>query len=224
MKVQIKLKFNTLIDVPPNSYFCKMVRPPQYLKWLYPGVIWNIKTTEKILYLTFDDGPIPEVTPLVLELLQQFDAKATFFCIGDNVRKHPAIFKKILAEGHRIGNHTFHHYNAWKVSQQQFIDDVKEAKELIDSKLFRPPYGKLTPMHIRKLKKDYKIIMWDVISCDFDTKVNQETVYKNVINYAGNGSIIVFHDSLKAAPNMLYALPKVLSYFSERGFKFKSLE
>jgi peptidoglycan/xylan/chitin deacetylase (PgdA/CDA1 family) len=201
-----------------------MVKPPQYLKWLYPGVTWNIKTTEKVLYLTFDDGPIPEVTPLVLDLLKQFDAKATFFCIGDNVQKHPPLFNDVLNAGHGIGNHTFHHYNAWKVPQQTFMDDVEDAKKVIESNLFRPPYGKLTPMHIRKLKRDFKIIMWDVISCDFDTKVNKEIVYQNVVNNATNGSIIVFHDSLKAAPNLLYALPKVLHYFSDRGYKFESLD
>jgi peptidoglycan/xylan/chitin deacetylase (PgdA/CDA1 family) len=201
-----------------------MVKPPQYLKWLYPGVTWNIKTAEKVLYLTFDDGPIPEVTPLVLDHLKQFDAKATFFCIGDNVQKHPSIFNAVLSGGHQIGNHTFHHYNAWKVSQQTYMNDVLEAKKIIPSNLFRPPYGKLTPMHIRKLKKDFKIILWDVISCDFDTKVDKETVYQNVINNATNGSIIVFHDSVKAAPNLLYALPKVLRYFDDLGFKFKSLD
>ena len=200
-----------------------MVSPPFLLRLAYPGVTWHQSRKEKVLYLTFDDGPIPEVTPKVLALLEQYNAKATFFCIGDNVKKHPDVYASLLVHGHATGNHTFHHYNSWNVSAKYFLKDVEDAKQLIASNLFRPPYGKLTPATLFHLHRNYKIIMWDVISCDFDVTVSKETVYNNVITHAREGSIIVFHDSLKASENMLYALPKVLQYFSERGFKFEKL-
>ena len=200
-----------------------MVRPPTYLRFLYPGVVWNKPTNEKILYLTFDDGPTPEVTSSVLDLLSSYQAKATFFCIGENVEKHPALYNRIKAEGHSIGNHTHTHPNSWKVSSDFFLNDVEEASKVIDSTLFRPPYGKLTPRTLFALRKMYKIIMWDVISCDFDEKVSAEQVEKNVIENATNGSIIVFHDSVKAAPRMLEVLPKILKHFTESGYSFLKL-
>lgn len=201
-----------------------MVRPPRYLRFLYPGVTWHLPTSEKVLYLTFDDGPVPEVTPQVLDLLEKYKAKATFFCIGDNVRKSPDLFERICSAGHQVGNHTYHHYNAWKVNRHVFLDDVAAAKKLIPSNLFRPPYGKLTPLTLLALRKTYQIIMWDVISCDFDVRVRPEMVLQNVLDFSGPGSIIVFHDSIKAAPNMLYALPKVLEHFSREGYTFRALE
>ncbi len=201
-----------------------MVRPPLLLRFLYPGVKWHFPRKDKVLYLTFDDGPVPEVTPHVLELLDQYNAKATFFCIGDNVRKHPDVYASLLAKGHTIGNHTYHHYNSWKVSTKTFLDDTAAAKQYINSTLFRPPYGKLTPGTLFGLRNAYKIIMWDVISCDFDSTVPKETVYNNVIQFAKEGSIVVFHDSLKASENMLYALPKVLEHFSKLEFRFEKIE
>ena len=200
-----------------------MVRPPTYLRFLYPGVVWNKPTNEKILYLTFDDGPTPEVTSSVLDLLAFYKAKATFFCIGENVKKYPTLYNRIKIEGHSIGNHTNTHPNSWKVKYDFFLNDVEEARKVIDSTLFRPPYGKLTPRTLFALRKMYKIIMWDVISCDFDEKVSAEQVEKNVIEYAANGSIIVFHDSVKAAPRMLEVLPKILKHFTESGYSFLKL-
>ena len=200
-----------------------MVRPPTYLRFLYPGVVWNKPTNEKILYLTFDDGPTPEVTSAVLDLLASYKAKATFFCIGENVKKHPTLYDRIKTEGHSIGNHTHTHPNSWKVKCDFYLHNVEEASKVIESNLFRPPYGKLTPRSLFALKKKFRIIMWDVISCDFDDKVSAEQVEKNVIEYATNGSIIVFHDSVKAAPRMLEVLPKILKHFTESGYSFLKL-
>ena len=201
-----------------------MVRPPMAFRFLYPGAVWNISTKEKIVYLTFDDGPIPEVTSKVLELLDQYHAKATFFCIGENVKKYPTIFSSLLASGHAIGNHTYHHYNSWKVRSGMYLKDVEEASKYISSTLFRPPYGKLKAGTFFSLRRKYTIIMWDVITCDFDVKVAKEKVFENVIMNAKEGSIIVFHDSKKASENMLYALPKVLAYYSEKGFRFEAIK
>ncbi len=201
-----------------------MVKPPHYLRVLYPGVTWNFKCEEKVLYLTFDDGPIPEVTPHVLSILKKHNALATFFCIGENAEKNPEIYQQVQAAGHRIGNHSYHHYNSWKVSYRDYIKDIEKAKKIIHADLFRPPYGKLTPRTLFNLRKHYRIIMWDVISCDFDSKVSKEQVLENVIAHAENGSVIVFHDSVKAAENVFYALPKVLDYFSERGFEFRKID
>lgn len=200
-----------------------MVRPPKYLRFLYPGVVWNIPTTDKILYLTFDDGPTPEVTTKVLDLLASYQAKATFFCIGENVKKHLEIYNRIIADGHSIGNHTHTHPNSWKVSGTSYLKDVEEAQKAIDSTLFRPPYGKLTPRALFTLRKKFRIIMWDIISCDFDEKVPAEQVEKNVKDNAENGSIVVFHDSIKAAPRMLAVLPKILEKYSKAGFSFSKL-
>lgn len=201
-----------------------MVHPPRYLRLAYPGAVWNIPTQEKVLYLTFDDGPVPEVTLKVLELLKSYEAKATFFCIGDNVRKHPDVYARVLQDGHTVGNHTFHHYNAWKTDRRTFLNDTQAAAQIIDSKLFRPPYGKLTPLTLMGIRKNYRIIMWDVISCDFDINVPKEQVWTNVRDHAKPGSIVVFHDSLKASVNMFHALEKTLEHFAQDGFSFQSLE
>ena len=200
-----------------------MVRPPTYLRFLYPGVVWNKPTKEKILYLTFDDGPTPEVTSSVLDLLSSYQAKATFFCIGENVKKYPTLFNRIKAEGHSIGNHTHTHPNSWKVKSDFYLKDVEKARKVIDSNLFRPPYGKLTPITLFALRNKFQIIMWDVISCDFDVKISAEQVERNVIDYATTGSIIVFHDSVKAAPRMLKVLPAILKHFTDSGYCFLKL-
>lgn len=200
-----------------------MVRPPTYLRFLYPGVVWNKPTRDKILYLTFDDGPTPEVTTKVLDLLDAYQAKATFFCIGENVNKHPEIYSRIIADGHSIGNHTNTHPNSWKVSDTSYLHDVEEAQKVIDSNLFRPPYGKLTPRTLFSLKKKFRIIMWDVITGDFDENVSAAQVEKNVKDNAENGSIIVFHDSIKAASKMLEVLPKLLSHYQVLGYTFSCI-
>jgi peptidoglycan/xylan/chitin deacetylase (PgdA/CDA1 family) len=204
-------------------YFVKM---PAVIKRLYPGCIWSVDTDEKVLYLTFDDGPHSTITPFVLEELKKFNAKATFFCIGKNVAAHPDTYARILSEGHTTGNHTYNHLNAWKTKDHVFLQDVEDAKLLINSRMFRPPYGKITNFQIRQLAKPrfmLKPIMWDVISGDFDKELKPERCLDNVILHAGPGSIVVFHDSEKAFDNLRYALPRTLEYFYNKGYDFKSL-
>lgn len=203
-----------------------LVKTPSLLKKLYPECIWNMETKENEIYLTFDDGPHPQVTQFVLDELKKFNAKATFFCIGKNVKEHFDIYKQIISEGHRPGNHTFNHLNGWKTADKKYLDDIKQAADIIDSPFFRPPYGRATKFQMKALQEDkfqLKTIMWDVLSGDFDEKITPENCYLNVVKYAKAGSIIVFHDSLKALPRLLYALPLVLRFFSEKGFVFKVL-
>jgi peptidoglycan-N-acetylglucosamine deacetylase len=203
-----------------------LVKTPSLLKKLYPECIWNMETKENEIYLTFDDGPHPQVTQFVLDELKKFNAKATFFCIGKNVKEHFDIYKQIISEGHRPGNHTFNHLNGWKTADKKYLDDIKQAADIIDSPFFRPPYGRATKFQMKALQEDkfqLKTIMWDVLSGDFDEKITPENCYLNVVKYAKAGSIIVFHDSLKALPRLLYALPLVLRFFSEKGFIFKVL-
>ena len=201
-------------------------KSPLLLKKLFPDRIWDIKTEEKILYFTFDDGPHPEATIFVLEELKKFNAKATFFCIGKNVKENFTIYQKIIAEGHRVGNHTYHHLNGWKTPDKSYLDDIFEAKKIIDSNLFRPPYGRITNWQAKALggeKFQLKTVMWDVLSGDFDPSVSGENCYLNVVNNANQGSIIVFHDSQKALPSLQYALPRLLSYYATDGFRFAAL-
>ena len=193
------------------------------LPLLFPSLTWNIRQKEKILYLTFDDGPVPEVTPWVLHELSKYNARATFFCIGDNVRKHPEIYQQIIASGHLTGNHTQHHLSGWNVKHDIYIQDVEAAAVFIKSSLFRPPYGRITPSIIKRLKSTYKIIMWDVLSYDFDVTRTAEYCAKKVIGSAHKGSIIVFHDSIKAEPRLKRALPDVLKHFHEQGYRFEAL-
>ncbi len=203
-----------------------LVKTPSLLKKLYPECIWNMETKKNEIYLTFDDGPHPQVTQFVLDELKKFNAKATFFCIGKNVKEHFDIYKQIISEGHRPGNHTFNHLNGWKTADKKYLDDIKQAADIIDSPFFRPPYGRATKFQMKALQEDkfqLKTIMWDVLSGDFDEKITPENCYLNVVKYAKAGSIIVFHDSLKALPRLLYALPLVLRFFSEKGFIFKVL-
>ncbi len=201
-----------------------MVTPPLWLRILYPGAIWSFPDKEKAIYLTFDDGPTPGVSNVVLDILKDYNVQATFFCIGENVIKFPELFSRILAEGHGIGNHTHTHPNSWKVSTKTFLDDVNLAASVIPSSLFRPPYGKLTPGTLFRLRREYQIIMWDVISCDFDDKVKAGQVYRNVTDNAGPGSVIVLHDSLKAAPRMLKVLPDILKFYISNGYVMKAIQ
>jgi peptidoglycan-N-acetylglucosamine deacetylase len=193
------------------------------LQLFFPSLKWKVPVKEKIIYLTFDDGPIPGVTPWVLDELKKYNASATFFCIGDNVIKHKNIYNSVIEQGHVTGNHTQHHLNAWKVTPASYIKDVTDAAALIKSVLFRPPYGKITPALIRKLKTSYKIIMWDVLSYDFDTTRTGNQCAERVIKKARPGSIIVFHDSLKAEGSLRIALPLVLQHFTSKGYRFLSL-
>ena len=202
------------------------------MKWWYPSLTWNIKTKKKEVYLTFDDGPDPEVTSWVLDQLKKHHAKATFFCIGKNIKKYPEIFSEIIFDGHSVGNHTQNHLKGWKTKTDIYIDNVLECNKTITQfnklkikqQLFRPPYGKIKKSQATKiLNKGYKIIMWDVLSADFDTTISKERCLQNVINNTKEGSIIVFHDSVKAAKKVKYALPQVLKTFSDKGFVFKGI-
>jgi len=205
------------------------VKTPWLFRKIYPAYIWRMDTSKKEMYLTFDDGPHPEFTVFVLDELRKYNAKATFFCIGENVADFPDTYRQVIEEGHAIGNHTQHHYNGWRTGDSLYLKDIAEAAALIDSSLFRPPYGKITSFQYRHMPrlvpgKTNKVVMWDVVSGDFDTKITPERCLQNVIFNAGKGSIVVFHDSEKAFPNMRYALPRVLEHFLGEGFVFKRLE
>ena len=197
----------------------------------YPYLLWEMpKTDQKTIYLTFDDGPHPLITPKVLEILKRYDAKATFFCIGNNVKKYPETFELIKKEGHSVGSHTFNHENGWKTKTNAYIKSFNDANELIHSNLFRPPHGKLKRSELKKLKtlnfsnnSKLKIVAWTVIAYDWDHSLSHEDVYQNVIKNAGDGSIVTFHDSVKAYSNMISALPRVLEYYTQKGFIFKAL-
>lgn len=193
---------------------------------IYPNYLWRVNTDEKVIYLTFDDGPIPEITQFVLDTLKKYEAKATFFCIGDNIRKHPNIFENILAGGHQVGNHTFNHLNGWKTETNEYVENAIHNSYLIPhtSSLFRPPYGRITHSQAKILQNlGHKIVMWDVLSGDFSPEISPEKCLQKTIQSTESGSIVVFHDSIKASKNMMYALPKFLAYFSERNFKFETL-
>ncbi len=208
------------------------IKTPSWIKSIFHNLVWDIKLkNEKKLYLTFDDGPIPEITEFVLDTLKEYNAKATFFCIGDNIDKHLNIFHRINNEGHSIGNHTQNHINCWKVSTNTYLENIHSTQNTIEKnllnsqKLFRPPHGKLSIQASKKLRNSgYKIIMWDILSMDWDSSIDKEVVLKNITEHAVNGSIIVFHDSQKAAQNMQYALPKVLAYFKNKGYIFSRIE
>ena len=226
---------------------------PWLLKKLFPNYVWDFfskskNSSKKVLYLTFDDGPVPEATEYVLEELKNYNAKATFFCIGDNVEKHADIFKKVIEGGHAIGNHTQHHVEGWNTSTQNYIDNTLEAQQIIDKhlkkiqtsnsdssdiknrqskivNLFRPPYGRIKRSQGKQLRKlGYNIIMWDVVGKDWRDDVSEEDCLKNVIDNTVNGSIIVLHDSLKALKNVKFTLPKMLEYFSSKGYRFEKIE
>lgn len=206
---------------------------PKIIQWLYPERIWAFTTATNTVYLTFDDGPIPEITPWVLDELKKHEAKATFFCIGENIQKHPDIFQRILSEGHSVGNHTFNHLNGWKTPTSEYVENVEKAGvEMLDfqnyrdrnSELFRPPYGKITSNQARILQeKGFKIVMWDIISYDFDSTISEEKCLQNVLKNIKSGSIIVFHDSLKAEKNLRYVLPKVLEFCRKKELFLKGI-
>lgn len=206
-----------------NPTVMYLVKTPKVIQNLFPNFTWHIPTQEKTLYLTFDDGPIPEVTPWVLETLARYDAKATFFCVGNNVEKHPDTLQQVKAAGHAIGNHTFNHLNGWMTDNIPYFHNIRHCANQVNSVLFRPPYGRMKPKQAQFLLRHYRIVMWDVLSGDFDPKIEPEQCYQNVVNNAQPGSIIVFHDSLKAKENLMYALPKVLEYYAERGYSFDKL-
>ena len=205
-------------------YFTKT---PFWLKMLYRGCLWNYPASDgKKIYLTFDDGPHAAATPFVLDELKKYNAKASFFCIGKNVIAETAIYKRILTEGHCVGNHSFNHLNGWKTDNKVYIENIEKARQQIDSDLFRPPYGRATAFQIRNLKEklNYKIVMWDVLSGDFDPSVNGQVAAERVIRKSKSGSIVVFHDSAKAFRVLQVALPVILAYFSGQGFSFETIK
>ncbi len=198
-------------------------KTPRILKWAYPNCIWHLPNKENAVYLTFDDGPIPTVTPWVLEQLAQFNVKATFFLIGNNVALYPEIVDQIKAAGHSIGNHSYNHENGWETDDATYFESISKADELLGVELLRPPYGRIKKSQIKVLKEKYKIIMWDVLSADWLVENTPEKCISNVLGSVKSGSIIVFHDSQKAWKNLKVALPEVLKQLAERGFLFKPL-
>ncbi len=202
-----------------NLQFPKILRP-----LLGKKLIWQKKSpSSKVIYLTFDDGPVPEVTPMVLDILDEYGVKATFFCVGENVKKYPEIYNEILARGHRTGNHTFNHLKGFKTENDAYIENVRKAKEYIDSNLFRPPHGLIKRKQVKALSQDYQIVMWDVISYDYKHFLLPEEIFNIVKKKTNNGSIIVFHDSIKAKNNMLSALPKTIEFLNSEKYCFELL-
>ena len=206
------------------------IKTNAFIKKLFRNYVWDIPNTENKIYLTFDDGPTPEITEWTLHELEKYKAKATFFCIGNNIEKHPEIFEKVIAKGHFIGNHTFDHLNGWKTSTEEYLENSKRCEaEICNLKseicnLFRPPYGKIKASQAKKLRQQgYKIIMWDVLSADYDPSISKEKCLENVIQNVKSGSIIVFHDSVKAFPHLEYTLPEALKYWAAKGFIFEKL-
>lgn len=196
---------------------------PRILSRAFNSLTWKLPSENKEVYLTFDDGPTPEVTEWVLDQLQKHKARATFFCLGNNVEKHPALYKRILDEDHTVGNHSYSHIKGFRSSTDEYIEDVKKGSEFIDSKLFRPPYGRILPKQVRQLNKMYTIVMWSVLSVDYNQKLSGQQVVRNVVENVKPGSIIVFHDSIKASKNLYYALPEVLSYLTENGYSMQPI-
>lgn len=204
-------------------YFTKT---PKWLQLLYPKRVWEMDVNKKEIYLTFDDGPHASVTDFVLDELKKFNAKATFFCIGKNVKENPDVFQKIIDEGHSIGNHTQNHLNGFKTNDKVYVDDVLEAAKYIKSNFFRPPYGRLKIFQskvLKSLKQPFQIIMWTVLSGDFDKSISPQRCLENVLLKTRPGSIIVFHDSEKAAENLMFALPKILKTLTEKGYIFNKI-
>ncbi|MEL1245670.1 polysaccharide deacetylase family protein [Flavobacterium sp. DGU11] len=205
------------------------VKTRWFIRKLFPGYVWNIPNSTKTVYLTFDDGPTPEVTEWVLDILKEHDIRATFFCIGNNIEKHPHIFKKIVEAGHAIGNHTFNHLNGWNTDNANYFQNIAACEKWIagasGAQLFRPPYGKIKKSQKKEVQKmGYRIVMWDVLSADFDQSISPEKCLDNVISNTTNGSVIIFHDSIKANINMRYALPKAIEYLKGKGFRFAAID
>ncbi len=198
-------------------------KTPTFVKKIFKGFEWHGDRSKKTIYLTFDDGPTPEITEEVLELLDKYDAKATFFCLGRNVDRHRDIFDKIVEKGHAVGNHSYSHLKGWRTPTKMYLHDVNLAQKYIKSKLFRPPYGRIKKIQSLYIKKDFRIIMWDVLSHDYYRKIPAKMGLRNIIRCTKNGSIVVFHDSVKASPNMLYALPRYIEHFKEKGYTFESI-
>ncbi len=199
-------------------------QPSFWLRWMFPRAYWRMDKNERAVYLTFDDGPIPEATPFILDTLRQFDAKATFFMVGDNVRKYPHLFQKVKEEGHQLGNHTFNHLGGLKHLTKTYVDNAEKANKLIGAHLFRPPHGWMRPPQYYWLRRKYQIVMWDLVTRDYSKWLTAEDVVQNVKNFARNGSIITFHDSLKSIDKLHTALPQSLEWLKSQGYQFKVFE
>ena len=199
------------------------VQLPRIVRPFFRNTIWRKTPSEKVIYLTFDDGPVPEVTPSVLDILDKYGWKATFFCVGENVQKYPELYNEVLRRGHRTGNHSFNHIKGFNYSTEAYVENVKKAAEYIHSDLFRPPYGRITRKQISALKDDYNIVMWDVITHDYDKKLSPEQVFANVTTHLRKGSIVVFHDSVKASANLLEVLPQAIEFWKSKGYDFRLL-
>lgn len=195
-------------------------QPPIPYRMLFPETVWRIPMTEKAVYLTFDDGPIPEVTPWVLDVLDHYGIKATFFCVGDNVRKHLATFQQVVERGHSVGNHTMHHLQGAFTTTKRYVADINEADSYIHSALFRPPHGLIRWKQAAAIKGNMRIIMYDLVTRDYSQKLTREEVLNNVKRYTRNGSIIVFHDSLKSQQRLRWALPRAIEWLKDNGYKF----
>lgn len=205
-----------------KPYFIKTSKIISHI--LYPSLYWKIPTQEKKIYITFDDGPTPDITFKVLDILDQYQAKATFFLIGDKVGRYPDIVQRLRIDGHAIGNHTFNHLNGWKNNNRIYFENIQKNQDLLNTRLYRPPYGKLKRSQLKILRDYYNIIMWTVLSADFDLTITPEQCYENVSGKAEPGSIIIFHDSEKAAERMLYALPRFLEEYQKQGYTFEAID
>lgn len=199
------------------------ITPPKFIRKMFPDLIWQIED-ERGVYLTFDDGPTPGITEWILATLRRYDAKATFFVLGKNVEMYPDLYAKILAEGHRVGNHTYSHQKGWRMPLEQYVEDIDFASDIVQSNLFRPPYARITLSQLRTLSKRYKIVMWSIISRDYNRKLTGEMCLRGVLPHIEAGAIILFHDSEKSFANMSYALPKTLERITELGLKCKAIE
>ncbi len=206
-------------------YYDPIARPPRLYRMFFPGGIWRVNrpAAGKTVFLTFDDGPVPEETPWVLDTLDRYGVKATFFMVGDNVRRYPGLLEEVRRRGHSVGNHTMHHLQGIRTTAPLYLADVAEAHELIGSGLFRPPHGLLKPGQSSELRKRYRLIMYDLVTRDYSAGLRPEEVLERVRRYARNGSIIVFHDSIKASPRMRWALPRAIEWLLEQGYEFERL-
>ncbi|MFC5269959.1 polysaccharide deacetylase family protein [Adhaeribacter terreus] len=208
----------------------QLYRLPDFVRTLLPQLEWRKNALEKIIYLTFDDGPIPEVTDFVLNTLEKYNAKGTFFCVGENVQKHPEIAKRVLEQGHRLGNHTFNHLKAWKTATKPYLENIKKCDVVLEpfiseteKPLFRPPYGQISLSKIKHLQSQFRIIMWDLLTCDYDQALQPEICLAKSLELTRSGSIVVFHDSLKARRNLEFVLPRYLEFFHRQGYRFQAL-
>lgn len=199
-------------------------QPTIWLRWIYPKALWRMDPKEHSVYLTFDDGPIPEATPFILDTLSKYGVKATFFMVGDNVRKYPHLYERIKAEGHQVGNHTYNHMGSVRHTLKTYVKNTNKANELIHSKYFRPPHGWMRPAAYIWLKRKYKVVMWDVVTRDYSKLLTADDVVNNIKTYTRNGSIITFHDSLKSIDKLQTALPESLEWLIEQGYKFKTFK